>query len=270
MEYFELPPPPAMRDVVQGFWFLRGSGHPVPPQTVVPDGRVEVVLHLAEPFAAVSPDGTARRQARALAAGQLLGPLILEPSAEADVMGIRFRTTGGGAVLGGALPALTGLVVPLAEVAPDLEARLVAAAARGATPAERVVAVTRELARRLRRPPDPVSHAAVRAMAAAGRSPVEVGGIARGLGVTLRTLERRVRQATGLTPRALRAVLRFRAAFRRLDRAPRGAWTRVALECGYFDQAHLTREFRRFAGAPPREFFRREAALARAFAGGDE
>jgi AraC-like DNA-binding protein len=39
----------------------------------------------------------------------------------------------------------------------------------------------------------------------------------------------------------------------------------VATCAGYYDQAHLTREFRRFAGASPSEFFRVDPALARAF-----
>jgi transcriptional regulator GlxA family with amidase domain len=93
--------------------------------------------------------------------------------------------------------------------------------------------------------------------------------LARGLGTTARTLERRVRHATGLSPRALRAVLRFRRVFRRLDRSPAGSWARVAVESGYYDQAHMIREFRRFAGASPGRFFGREASLARSFAAGD-
>jgi transcriptional regulator GlxA family with amidase domain len=89
------------------------------------------------------------------------------------------------------------------------------------------------------------------------------------LGITPRTLERRVREATGLSPRALRAVLRFRRVFRRLDRSPAGSWARVAVESGYYDQAHMIHEFRRFAGVPPGRFFGREGGFARAFAAGD-
>jgi AraC-like DNA-binding protein len=270
MEYIELPPPSFLRDVVRCFWFLRGNGAGAEAQVVVPDGRSEIVLHLGEPFAALRPDGVARRQSRALAAGQLLGPLMLSPSGEADVMGIRFRTAAGNAVLGGAVRELTGQVAPLAEVAADVEARLIDAAARTPTPAERVAAVSIALARVIRRPPDSLSRAAVRALSQPPPDSTRVDRVARGLGVTLRTLERRLRDATGLSPRALRGVIRFRSAFRRLDGMPPGSWARVAVECGYFDQAHLTRDFRRFAGAPPSRFFQRDLELARAFARGDD
>ena len=72
-----------------------------------------------------------------------------------------------------------------------------------------------------------------------------------------------------MDPTLLRRILRFRAAFRLLERLPPGRWGRVAPRVGYFDQAHLIRDFRRFAGAAPSVFFSTGPELARAFSGGE-
>jgi AraC-like DNA-binding protein len=266
MDYRELPPPPGLRHVVHCFWFLRGAGEAGETQTLVPDGRSEIVIHLRQPFALVGARGDARAQASVLAAGQLLGPLTLAPSSDADVVGIRFRTEAANAVLGGALEEVTGLVAPLSEVRRGFEARLLDAAAGAPTPESRAQALSRVLARVVPHGPAPLVRGAV---AGLERHAGGIGDLARGLGTTARTLERRVRHATGLSPRALRAVLRFRRLFRRLDRSPAGSWARVAVESGYYDQSHMIREFRRFAGVVPGRFFGREASLAVAFAGGD-
>ena len=266
MDYREVPPPAGLRHLVHCFWFLRGAGEAGETQTLVPDGRSEIVIHLRQPFALVDERGAARPQASVLAAGQLLGPLTLAPSADADVIGIRFRTDAASAVLGGALEEVTGLVAPLSEVKPGLEGALRDAAARERTPEARARALSRALARVTSDGPTPLVRGAVAALEnPAGR----IRELARGLGTTARTLERRVRDATGLSPRALRAVLRFRRVFRRLDRSPAGSWARVAVESGYYDQAHMIREFRRFAGVAPGRFFGREASLALTFAAGD-
>jgi len=65
-----------------------------------------------------------------------------------------------------------------------------------------------------------------------------------------RTLRRDIAAAVGLPLRTLAGILRFQAALSHLE-AGATALTEVALAAGYADQAHMTREFRRFGGFTP-------------------
>ena len=64
----------------------------------------------------------------------------------------------------------------------------------------------------------------------------------------------------GLAPKTIARLMRFR---RVVDRNPAdlsARWTEIALDAGYFDQAHLIRDFRQFAGMTPVEFLRNRLA----------
>jgi hypothetical protein len=104
------------------------------PQVIVPDGRLEIILHLAEPFYRVDAD-TAQAQAPALLSGQLTAPLRLRANGTTDIVGIRFRTAAARSVLVLPLAELTDRVEPLTDVAPGLAQSLIAAAARSHVPA---------------------------------------------------------------------------------------------------------------------------------------
>ena len=69
----------------------------------------------------------------------------------------------------------------------------------------------------------------------------------------------RFREELGLTPKAVARVLRFEQAVRLAERSDFG-WGRVARECGYYDQAHLIREFKSISGCTPGTFFQDPAA----------
>ncbi len=267
MEYLELPAPPPLDAIVRCFWFLSGAPNGAVAQTVVPDGRVDVVVHLGEPFARLDERGVAHDDAEVLVGGQLAGPLRLVQRGPADVVGVRFRTAGAHAVLDVPLGGLEGAVEPLARLRPALAAALVDAAASAHEPRARATALAAVLGRFVRREPAPLIAAAVRAL---GSANPRVRQVAQRLGVSARTLERRVLAEVGLSPALLHRVLRFRRVFGLLDRDPPGTWARAATEAGYYDQAHLIRDFRAFAGAPPSAFFRGQAHLARAFLGGGE
>lgn len=268
MEYEELPAPPPLDSIVRCFWFLRGSDAGGEPQVIVADGRLEIILHLAEPFSRIATDGVARRQDSVLLSGQITQPVRVCATGSADLIGIRFRTAAASALLRAPLTEYTDRVDALHGIAPDLAGALYGAAMRRRDSASRVTALSDVLARRIHREPDPLASAVIRSLDAA-HAPT-VGSIADAYSVSPRTLERRVLAATGLAPSALRRVLRFRRAFRQLDQAPPGTWAGVAASTGYFDQAHLIRDFRQFAGVAPSEFFRTEPSLARAILGGED
>jgi AraC-like DNA-binding protein len=46
-------------------------------------------------------------------------------------------------------------------------------------------------------------------------------------------------------------LTRFSKAYRLHEIFPEWNWTRIAHECGYFDQMHFIRDFREFAGVTP-------------------
>ncbi|MER6354303.1 helix-turn-helix domain-containing protein [Streptomyces sp. NPDC001634] len=90
---------------------------------------------------------------------------------------------------------------------------------------------------------------------------VPVPRLAEEVGWSVRQLENRFREQIGLGPKAAARVLRLQRA-RRLLASGRSAAETAAL-CGFYDQAHLSGEFRAMTGCTPREFAAARGAVAR-------
>lgn len=86
---------------------------------------------------------------------------------------------------------------------------------------------------------------------------VRVGEVSGRLGISSRTLERRIMQQVGLSPVFYQLCLRMKSARLQLAR-PDAPLSQVALSCGYYDQAHFTHAFRRFVGDTPAEYRKRK------------
>ncbi|MEV0537759.1 helix-turn-helix domain-containing protein [Kitasatospora sp. NPDC050463] len=95
---------------------------------------------------------------------------------------------------------------------------------------------------------------------------LSVAALAQDTGWSSRHLQERFRRETGLTPKAAARVIRFDRA-RRLLAAPGPAprLAELAVRCGYFDQAHLAREFRALAGCAPSVWLAEEGPDAAKF-----
>lgn len=76
--------------------------------------------------------------------------------------------------------------------------------------------------------------------------------LAEEVGWSVRHLENRFREQIGLGPKAAARVLRLQRA-RRLLAAGHGQ-AETAAVCGFYDQAHLSSEFKAMTGCTPREF----------------
>jgi AraC-like DNA-binding protein len=93
-----------------------------------------------------------------------------------------------------------------------------------------------------------------------GRIPI--AALAGTVGLTPRHLTTLFRQEVGQTPKTVAMLMRFQHATARIAgsarRHGRVDLARVATATGYSDQAHMTREFVRFAGVPPRRWLAEE------------
>ncbi len=93
---------------------------------------------------------------------------------------------------------------------------------------------------------------------------VRVSALAAETGWSERYLNAQFRAETGLSPKEAARVFRFTAARGRMAEAvvspsrARLSLADLAAECGYYDQAHLAREFRALAGCPPTQWLAEE------------
>lgn len=86
-------------------------------------------------------------------------------------------------------------------------------------------------------------------LASGGR--LEVRTLARELGYSHKHVIDLFRTHVGLPPKLLGRVARFHALIGALKRGTPRSWAELAVELGYFDQSHLARDVREFAGATP-------------------
>lgn len=90
--------------------------------------------------------------------------------------------------------------------------------------------------------------------AAGGTLPVSQVAAAH---ATVRTLERKFKQAAGYTVKDVSGLMRFEQVRNHLWHQPAANLAGLAQELGYADQAHLSREFKRYSGTTPAAFARK-------------
>lgn len=245
MRYEEWTPSADLARHVQCLWELQGTATALA-EPIFPDGRVELVVHLSDlPRAR----GTAHLQPRAMIVGQMLTATRLEPVTHVHAVGVRFTPTGARAWLRLPLHELTGRIEEAGAVCGVVASQLRSAVEQGTTTKERFAAaesVIRRTLRADRRPSDAIRHAVRVIERRGGMLTVDI--VARACELGPRQLERRFLEEVGIAPKAMVRIARFQRALRRLRAGVPPAM--VAASCGFADQPHLAREFRRIAGLP--------------------
>jgi AraC-like DNA-binding protein len=267
MLYREFPPDARLRPFVRVCWTLSGPGADMAPQPILPDGCTELIVHRARPFWRHHAAAAAERQPAHLFVGQMLAPAVIAPDGDADVVAIRFEPFGAHALIGTPQTETADLIVDAGALGePWLNRAVRAAEAADSADAAVKILETALIARlertRHQHAPDARVIAATRALiASAGR--LSVDATARRAGTSTRQLERLFQQQIGTSPKRFARVLRFQhAASNIIDGAP-APLADISTASGYFDQAHMIRDFVTFAGTTPGQFAARLGELTR-------
>ena len=246
--YRERRPVPALARLVSSVWVQQvAPGAPAYAHRNVPNGSVEVRCRLGQ-----VPD----------LVGPLTRPLTETLPPGSTVVGLRFGPGAASGVLGIPVSELADLVLD-AEYVWGRAAVAIGERLASAGPEAGVASFQAAVAGRLVATdgPDPMVAAAVRRLMRPQAS--DVGPVRASLWMSERQFRRRCLSAVGVPPKALQRMLRFQGFLARVQFAvsrggglPGEGLAQLAADCGYADQAHLSRECVRLTGVTPGVFVR--------------
>jgi AraC-like DNA-binding protein len=262
------PSPPELRAIVQHYvgWFEQT---PQPfRRRELPIGAVPVIVSFGDPFLLTDADGGHAERRVSFVAGMHDRWSVVEHAGRSHGVEVYFTPLGARRVLGLPLRELTNLEVELEDVLGAAFTReLVERLATAPGWAERFALLDATIAAKLAEAPGPaplVDWAWRRLRESDGR--LAVRALAAEIGCSRRHLVAQFHEQLGLPPKTLARVLRFNRAVDLLQRDDGTRFGEIALDCGYYDQAHLNRDFRAFAGDPPTAFLARRLPDGAGFA----
>lgn len=247
-------PPPPLAGLVDYFWFL---SHVPSHQSerVIPSGTLELVINLQEDEFRIQKSASTDHLRGAIVSGAYGGAFVVETRAHASIIGVHFRPAGAATVLGIPAGELANSHVELETLwgrrAVELRDRLCVAAHA----AQRFRILEEALIGRL-------SHSlnlrgeVTAALGRLGTPGVEVGEVARQVQLSHRRFIQLFTEQVGMTPKRYSRVRRFQRALKHATAGGSPVWAQVALDCGYYDQAHLCRDWVDLTGLSPAEFLR--------------
>ncbi len=251
-QYVSVEPHGPLRDSVAEVWFARGIMRGAR-ERIAPTGSSVLGIVLGD--AIRQAPGNGRGEPFLAERGFLIGPhdapIVNEPLGLTWVVGVVTTPIGCRAALGLDPASVRGRVVHPTWPAFDA----VRDAVRAAPDAAAAIALTIDALDAGLNTSDPGLPRIARAVAAIEVDPVRpIADLAAELGVSHGHLDREFARIVGLGPRVLARIVRLRRLVASIDVYGEVEWTRLGAELGWFDQAHLIRDFKRFAGVSPGEY----------------
>jgi len=255
-------PSPALAPFVESIWYFESAGSFAGAharERILPQGTMQLLINLdQDELRSYHGDGYAQlhRIRGAGLCGVYARHFAIDVAEQRSIAGVSF-------VPGGAFPFFAAPSNVVAEDHVELDALW---GREGALVRERLLesrspidklrtleaALLGALARPLERDP-----AIAFALAAFDRD-AAVAAVTDRLGMTPRRFIHRFAEQVGLTPKRYARVRRFQRVLAAVEHKRAVDWAQLAVDCGYFDQAHLIHDFRAFSGMSPTAYHRSE------------
>jgi AraC-like DNA-binding protein len=255
MDFRARVPPPPLDAFVAVVWACRSEPGPHRLERVMPSGGAQLIVNLKEDQTRLyDPE---RPGKPIVTAGSVLSSAqtryqVIDTSEQEFVAGVAFKPGGSAVFMRTPAHEVSDVDVPLEEIwgrarAATLRDQLLASQSLDAMLEVLEAALCRSWTRRSLHPA--VSYA----LAAFDHAPqtTSIAAVTDRVGLSAKRFIERFKGEVGLTPKRYCRVRRFQRALIETDRGPQADWASVALDCGYFDQAHFIRDFRAFSGITP-------------------
>ncbi|MEU6642278.1 helix-turn-helix domain-containing protein [Saccharomonospora sp. NPDC046836] len=253
-EWVARVPHPALRPLVTRYvGYVQHSTTPSLHRGL-PSGHLTFIVSLREPIRLVGmpAPGQSPGAFPGLVAGMHLAPALIAQDPVQAGVSLELSPLGARALLGVSPAELAGQVVHLAELGSPELTLLPERLAEAPDWPRRFAILDQVMRAQLTQAPEPapeVRWAWHRVLQSGGTVPV--ASLAREVGWSRRHFGERFARELGLAPKQAARVVRFERTGRLLRRSGPVRLAELAIACGYYDQAHLTNEWRALAGCSP-------------------
>jgi AraC-like DNA-binding protein len=263
MLFLKRVPDPPLSQFVDLLWLYEGYTQPHAKERILPTGEMQIVINLLEDRSSVyDREDTGRCQTfrGSLLSGAHSQYQVIDTAEQASVMGVHFRPGGAFPFLRRPAGELRDTTVPLdalwGRAAIDLRDQLLEAGTHEARFEILEQFLAAELARGFDHHVvdhhDAVGFALRRFMSEPHMT--SMAAVSAQTGLSPKRFIQMFRDETGFTPKVFCRIRRFHRALDHMQGGQSVEWANVALDCGYFDQAHFIHDFRAFSGINPSSY----------------
>jgi AraC-like DNA-binding protein len=242
MLYLDRIPAPPLDTFVASIWYCENDPRPLALERVLPSGAAGLVVNLKEDQTRLyRPESGYSCETSPGAVLSLSSRYcVIDTTEQECVIGVVFKP-------GGTVPFFRVATHELRDVEMPVEGfreRLLEAP----TPQAKLATMERLLSERFTLS---TPHAAVSYALAAFAHHHSIAAVTGRIALSPKRFIEHFKAAVGVTPKHYCRIQRFQRTLALAEKGHAIDWTRVAHDCGYFDQAHFIHDFRAFSGITP-------------------
>ena len=257
MDYQEYDISETLKPFVKVIWSMESDSNVLDetPMHILPDTCVELVVHFSDPYERTFSDNSISVQEQSFVVAQMKSFMKIQSHGKTGLIAVRFSALGAyhffGIPMKEIANAETGLKNLWKDIAPQIEERIFLAN----TTQQRAQIIQTYLKVQLSRNGyidkgveffvNEIKHT---------KGKISVDRLADKAGISNRQLVRRFDKSIGLSPKEFIRISKFIGSLDMMNYTKGKSLTDVAIDCGYYDQAHFIHDFREFSGMTPTDY----------------